>query len=79
MAMQNRIAEQFETVSTQAQETIESYPLAFVGAAFGLGLVLGVVAVTSCQSSDRTSRGMADRIGHRLMELLAQVTPSARH
>ncbi len=78
MAVQNRIAEQFEMASAQAQDTIESHPLVFVATAFGLGLVLGVVAVTSLQSTRASQQGMATRIGHRLMEALSQVTPFGR-
>lgn len=77
MAMQNRIAEQFETVSEQVEETIGSYPLATVAAAFGLGLIIGVAVVASCQS-ERPSQHMSDRLGNRLRDLLAQMTAHAK-
>ena len=74
MSTQNRIGEHFSAATEQAQETIESHPLTAVAAAFGLGLIVGVVAVVSCQS-ERSSRSMSERLGHRLMEVLSQISP----
>jgi hypothetical protein len=74
MSTQNRIGEHFIAATEQAQDTIESHPLAVVAAAFGVGLIVGVVCVTSCQS-ERAPRSMANRLGHRMMELLSQISP----
>lgn len=79
MAIQNRISEHFEAVSEQAQETIDTYPLAVavVVGVFGLGLIVGVVGVSVLQS-ERPSQNLAQRIGNRFMELISQITAQSR-
>ena len=75
MATQNRVFGQFEDMEVQARNIVSSHPLSTVATAFGLGLFAGVVGITVFQSI--TSRTIAERIGHRLVDKLADMTPSS--
>lgn len=58
-------------------EMITSHPLAVAATAFGVGMVVGVVAITSCMPAHHShAHVLATRVGHRLIDTLSQMAPN---
>ena len=82
--MENRIQEIYETASESACEAIESLPLASVAAAFGAGLLAGLVVVNLFSESKSRSTSWTDwsewqatHYGKQLMDKLGALAPSS--
>jgi len=69
----NRVAEYTE----EGKELMESYPIAAVGIAFGVGVATGlaVAAMIGESPSQRSHWHVAHRLGEHLLEAMSSVLP----
>jgi hypothetical protein len=75
MVTKNRVSKPYEEMRDQAENVVTSHPLTTVATAFGLGLIVGAICMSSLQSI--ASRAIAESIGHRIVDKLAKMTPSS--
>ena len=82
--MENRVQKMYETTAETTADVIDSQPLAAVAAAFGLGLVAGLlvaglIPATASRNSSRNdwSQGQIYQFGKQMLDGIGSLAPAA--